>query len=81
MSKLSAIRDIMRAKNIPTLALESDQVAAARRIVGRANAAQPYLSNMIRALQLMPWENTAADWQRLEAAVIVRAYSGARRAI
>jgi hypothetical protein len=79
MSKLSAIREMMTKRNIPTLAMESDQVAAARRIVGNANSAEPYLSNMIRALQLMPWRNTATDWQRLEAAVIVRAYRGAHR--
>jgi hypothetical protein len=79
MSKLSAVREIMSKRGIATLAMESDQIAAARRIVGNANSAEPYLSNMIRALQMLPWQNTAADWQRLEAAIIVRAYRGARR--
>lgn len=79
MSKLSAVRELMVARNVPTLAMESDQVAAARRIVGNANSADPYLSNMIRALMMHQWQNTAADWQRLEAAIIVRAYRGARR--
>lgn len=80
MLNLKQVREIMVARNIGTLRMERDQVAAARKIVGNTNASEPYLSNMIRALCLMTWKNTATDWQRLEAALIVRAYRGAKRA-
>ena len=71
---LSNVRDAMAARNIATLRGNRDQVAAARAIVGRTNSTEPYLSKMIRALSLLTCENTAEDWQRLEAAIIVRAY-------
>ena len=45
---------------------------SARQIVGRANACEPYLSNMIRALRLLPALNTDEDNERLQAALIVR---------
>jgi hypothetical protein len=37
-----------------------------------ANPREPFLSNMILALNLMTWRNSAEDWLRLEAAMIVR---------
>lgn len=76
---LTQIREIMTARNIATLRMERDQVSAARKIVGNANSAEPFLSNMIRALCMMTWQNSASDWQRLEAAIIVRAHRGAKR--
>lgn len=47
-------------------------VERARQIVGRANACEPHLSNMIRALQLWPTCNTTEENERLQAALIVR---------
>lgn len=44
----------------------------ARKIVGRTNSCEPYLSNMIRALQIMNALNTPAENERLQAALIVR---------
>lgn len=76
---LTQVRSFMRMADVPTLAMEPDQVAAARRIVGRTNSTEPYLSNMIQALSLFYHRNTAEEWQRLEAAIIVRAHRGARR--
>ena len=76
---LSQVREIMISRNIATLSMERDQVAIARRVIGNANACNPYLSNMIKALSLMTWDNTVDDWKRLEAAIIVRAHCGARR--
>lgn len=76
--KLGEVRELMRKANVPTLAGERDQVAAARR---RVNPGDPFLRNMILALSLHHWNNTAADWQRLESAIIVAAHKGARRAI
>ena len=47
--------------------------------IGHANATEPYLSNMIRALQIHSWNNTPEETERLEAARFVkknrRAYS------
>lgn len=74
--KLAEVRELMRKNGVPTLALERDQVAAARR---RVNAGDPFLGNMATALSLHYWANTAAEWQRLEAAIIVLAHKGARR--
>lgn len=76
--KLTEVRELMRNGNVATLACERDQVAVARK---RVNAADPFLRNMILALSLHYWQNTAADWQRLEAALIVAAHKGARRAV
>jgi hypothetical protein len=45
----------------------------AQKIVGRASAAEPFLSNMIKALSMCPWLNTAEESERLEAAKIVKA--------
>lgn len=81
MSKLTAVREIMTKRGITTLAMESDQVEAARHIIGKTNSTEPYLSNMIRALITFPWENTTTDWQRLEAAIIVRAYHHSTRIV
>lgn len=75
--KLAEVRECMRKANIPTLATERDQVAAARQ---RVNPSDPYLGNMATALSLHHWLNTPEDWQRLEAALIVLAHKGARRA-
>lgn len=44
----------------------------ARQIVGRANACEPFLSNMIRALSMLPRLNSDEENRRLEAAKIVR---------
>lgn len=38
-----------------------------------ANPSDPFLRNMTIALSLMTWENTAADWLRLEAALVILA--------
>jgi len=38
----------------------------------RANPREPFLSNMILALNLMTWRNSAEDWLRLHAAMVVR---------
>lgn len=78
---LAQVRAAMAERNIPTLHGKPDQVAAARAIVGNANSCNPYLPNMIRALCMHSWLNTAAEWQRLEAAIIIKAHRGARRAI
>jgi hypothetical protein len=37
-----------------------------------ANPHEPFLSNMILALNLMTWQNSAEDWLRLQAAMVVR---------
>lgn len=74
--KLGEVRELMRKANVATLACERDQVAVARK---RVNAGDPFLRNMILALSLHYWQNTAAEWQRLEAALIVAAHKGARR--
>jgi hypothetical protein len=44
----------------------------AYRYIGSANAQEPYLSNMIRALGLFSWNNTAEENARLEAAKWVK---------
>jgi hypothetical protein len=74
--KLGEVRELMRKANVPTLAMERDQVAAARK---RCNPGDPFLRNMVLALSLHHWQNTAEDWQRLEAAIIVASHRGAVR--
>lgn len=38
-----------------------------------ANPGDPFLRNMAVALSLMTWRNTAMDWLRLEAALVILA--------
>lgn len=45
-----------------------------------ANPADPFLRNMAIALSLHSWSNTAAEWQRLEAALVILAHKRRRRA-
>lgn len=44
----------------------------AYQIIGRTNSCEPYLSNMIKALQIASFSNTAEENERLEAAKIVK---------
>ena len=49
----------------------------AKRITG--NQPTWALRNMVKALEMMTWRNTAEDWQRLEAAkVILKSQRGRR---
>lgn len=75
--KLGEVRELMRKANVSTLACERDQVAVARKRVNAGDSV--FLRNMILALSLHYWQNTAAEWQRLEAALIVATHRGARR--
>lgn len=49
------------------------ELQEAQKIVGRANACEPFLSNMIKALSMSPWLNNAEENERLAAAKIVKA--------
>jgi hypothetical protein len=59
------------------------KIADVRRHTGRklsyaeactlANPADPFLRNMSVALSLHAWNNTAADWLRLEASLVILA--------
>jgi hypothetical protein len=44
----------------------------AYQIIGRTNSCEPFLSNMIKALQIASFFNTVEDNERLEAAKIVK---------
>ena len=43
-----------------------------------ANPGDPFLRNMAVALSLHPWNNTAQDWLRLEAALVILHEQGRR---
>ena len=43
-----------------------------------ANPGDPFLRNMAVALSLHPWNNTAQDWLRLEAALVILHYKQRR---
>lgn len=43
-----------------------------------ANLSDPFLRNMAIALSLHSWRNTAAEWQRLEAALVILAHKRRR---
>lgn len=49
----------------------------AKRITG--NQPTWALRNMVKALEMMTWRNTAEDWQRLEAARIILKSNRGRR--
>jgi hypothetical protein len=42
-------------------------------VIGEANACEPFLTNMIRALKLMPMLNTPQENERLRCAELVKA--------
>jgi hypothetical protein len=42
-----------------------------------ANPGDPFLRNMAIALSLHSWSNTAQEWQRLEAALVILAHKRA----
>ena len=42
-----------------------------------ANPGDPFLPNMVLALSIHPWINTQAEWQRLEAALVILAHKRA----
>lgn len=44
----------------------------AQLIIGRTNSAEPFLSNMIKALKIHSWLNTEEENERLEAAILVK---------
>jgi hypothetical protein len=48
-------------------------LAEAESIVGRSNACEPWLSNMIKALRSMPWLNSDDENKRLAAAELIKA--------
>jgi hypothetical protein len=43
-----------------------------------ANPGDPFLRNMAVALSLHTWNNTAKDWLRLEAALVILYHNGRR---
>ena len=51
---------------------EAVTVEDARKIVG--NQSRQITHNMACALSLHTWNNTAADWRRLEAALVILAH-------
>ena len=63
--KLVEVRLLMEHGGIAT----NRDLSVARR---RANPNDPFLANMIRALSLHYWQNTREEWQRLEAALMLR---------
>lgn len=71
--KLAEVRTLMQHANIPT----NHSLPVAQK---RANAGDPFLANMILALSLHYWQNTPEDWQRLEAALMLRAAKRRQRA-
>lgn len=61
---LAQVREIMAAKGITP----NHDLAVARK---RANPGDPFLANMCVALSLLSWGNTAEEWQRLEAGLML----------
>jgi hypothetical protein len=53
--------------------MESMSLEDAKKIVGRTNSTEPFLSRMIKALSMHPWLNSDEENARLEAAKIVKA--------
>lgn len=63
---LAQVREIMAAKGIKP----NHDIEVARK---RANPNDRFLANMCLALSLHSWSNTAEEWQRLEAALMLLA--------